>query len=74
MKRDLSVDVTNCYRDVKKDEVIALLKAGKVVSLYVDCIGHTRAEMVEAQYVNEMKKEVDLKIGKDEWGDNCYYI
>lgn len=74
MKKDLNVNLGNDYLEKKKDEVVQLLKEGKVIELYVSCIGHTRTQMVKSKYLEEIRKEVELKEGKDDIGWECYYI
>lgn len=51
MKNSINlVSVTNYFNDIGKERLRSALEAGDKVSICVDCIGHTRAEMVESEY------------------------
>lgn len=51
MKNNINlVSVTNYFNNIGKERLRSALEAGDKVSICVDCIGYTRAEMVESEY------------------------
>lgn len=55
---------TNDFNPEKLEELIELLEQGKVIQIYIDCIGFTRTDREGARYVNEL---ID-KVGRDRLG------
>ena len=50
-----------------KDEVDRLLAEGKAVRVGADCIGHTRAAMVEGSAMAHFKKVGVVEVESDGW-------
>ena len=63
------INVSNDYYQEKFNVLCEELEKGTMVHIYVDCIGHTRAEWVEADYVQKLKQKYGdrLKIKNDSW-------
>lgn len=51
------IDVANDFYQEKYDNLKKELESGTKVEIYVDCIGHTRARMVEQDYASRLKDE-----------------
>lgn len=62
----------NYIDDKRKKEIVDNLKDGKAVNVVANCIGHTRAEMVEAD-AKKIFAEVGAKIAFTEHGMFDYY-
>lgn len=70
----MTINVTNDFCTEKLEELKAALINGEKVHIYVDCIGHTRAEWVEAAYVRELKKEFGDRLENDESWFTHYWL
>lgn len=46
----------NYFNEKSLNEMIEQLDRGETISIYIDCIGHTRTEYETATYVEELKK------------------
>lgn len=57
-----------------RDEVDSLLKEGKAVRVGADCIGHTRAAMVESQAKRYFESVGAVEVETDEFGDRYYAL
>lgn len=50
-------NVGNYYTDERFQKLKEELEQGHTVRVYVDCIGHTRTEMVESEFREALQKE-----------------
>lgn len=74
-EENVLVDVSNDFCQPRMDELVKLLNEGKGVGIYVNCIGHTRTQMVEGKYLNELEKKFGERLKKRM--DRCiefYYL
>lgn len=74
-EENVLVNVSNDFYQARMDELVRLLKEGKGVGIYVDCIGHTRNQMVTAKYLNELENIFGERLKKRE--ERCidyYYL
>lgn len=65
------VSVTNYFNETGKERLRVALEDGEKVSICVDCIGHTRREMVESEYhywLKEVYGERLIVFEKTIWG------
>lgn len=73
MKKEYKfVNLGNDFYEKNFEECCSELEAGNTIMLGADCIGHTRAEMVERLYVNNLRKKYpNIKIVRpnDAWKD-----
>lgn len=70
------VNVTNYFNDIGKARLREALERGDKVMICVDCIGHTRSEMVEAEYAYWLRDTYGGKLYVEEktmWGA-VYYL
>lgn len=51
------VNVANDFYEDRYEELKKELEDVRIVSIYVDCIGHTRARWVEQLYADKLKQE-----------------
>ena len=56
-RKSALVNVGNYFIQEKYENLKQVLEGGKLVEIYVDCIGHTRAYMVEREYAENLRKE-----------------
>jgi hypothetical protein len=53
----LDINVGNQFsKEVFESQVVPALEAGKVIALFVNCIGHTRAEMTHYAFSNAIEQ------------------
>ena len=56
-RKSALVNVGNYFIQEKYENLKQVLEGGKLVEIYVDCIGHTRAVWVEQEYAENLRKE-----------------
>ena len=56
-RKSVLVDVGNYFIPTRYENLKQVLENGKLVEIYVNCIGHTRAVWVEQEYAENLKKE-----------------
>lgn len=49
--KPVTVNCTNYFNDVGKQRLAEALQDGKTVSIYIDCIGHTRSAYETREYI-----------------------
>lgn len=71
-----NVNGSNYYNEKSLEEMIDLLEQGMKISIYIDCIGHTRTIMEEANYVDALKERYGNRLVKSIEGHwtNYYYL
>lgn len=70
-----TINVTNDYCQERFEVLCEELEKGERVHIYVDCIGHTRSEWVEDEYVTELKKKYSEKLHKEgSYWTTAYYL
>jgi hypothetical protein len=57
-----TVNATNYFNQKSLDEIINLLEQGKTISIYIDCIGHSRAYDEELSYYRALKEKYGDKL------------
>lgn len=57
LKADVYVTCGNSFYKHYFEKVCGLLEEGKVVEIYIDCIGHTRNNMTQDWYKEELEKK-----------------
>lgn len=70
------INVTNYFNNTGKERLREALERGDKVMICVDCIGHNRSEMVEAEYVYWLRDIYGGRLHVDEktaWGA-VYYL
>jgi len=77
MKADhKAINVTNHFNDTGKQRLRKALDNGDKILICVDCIGHTRSEMVEGEYACWLREVYGNRLMVKEqtaWGD-IYYL
>lgn len=75
MNDNIMINVGNDFYDFSMRKLIKAIKEKHKVHIYVECIGKTKAEMVETKYEEALKKEFpQLKISNKNTFNKCYYI
>ena len=71
-----TVDGKNYFNDKSLAEMINLLDQGKKISIYINCIGHTRTAIEESNYVDALKEKYGKRLIASTEGHftNYYYL
>lgn len=71
-----TVNGMNYFNDKSLAEMIDLLDKGNKISIYIDCIGHTRTAMEESNYVDALKEKYGKRLIASTEGHftNYYYL
>lgn len=56
-RKSALVNVGNDFIQARYENLKQVLESGKLVEIYVDCIGHTRAVWVEQDYAERLRKD-----------------
>lgn len=75
MKSAKLVNVKNDFISERFEALCEELEKGEVVRIYVDCIGHTRKEWVEADYAKALRQKYGDRLQVDEsdrWSTHYY--
>lgn len=68
MENYKTINGTNQYNTKSFNEMCEALESGETIGIYIDCIGHTRAEMEEFNYARELKNKYGDKLLVDDSG------
>ena len=76
MKEAKFINVSNCYRTEKFNLLCDELEKGERVHIYIDCIGHTRREMVTEEYEEALQKKYGDRFCKEGKyiSDTAYFL
>ena len=71
-----TINGSNYFQEERLKEMMQALEAGEEISIYIDCIGHTRAEVEEWHYKTALQKKYGdmLIIGMDKYGSTTYKL
>lgn len=71
-----SINGKNYYNEESFNQMVEALEAGEVISIYIDCIGHTRAEIEEWHYKTALQNKYGDRLirGMDKYGSATYKL
>lgn len=71
-----SINGGNYFTEERFNEVIKALESGETITIYIDCIGHTRAEVEEWHYKTALEKKYGEKLieGRDKYGSATFQL
>lgn len=71
-----TINGSNYFQEERLKEMMQALEAGEVISIYIDCIGHTRAEVEEWHYKTALQKKYGdmLIISNNKYGEPTYKL
>lgn len=71
-----TINGSNYFNQKSLDQMIQALEQGEVINIYIDCIGHTRAEIEEWHYKTALQNKYGDKliIGRDDWRFPTYKL
>jgi hypothetical protein len=75
-EKALTGEMGNYFEQPNYEKICEQLETGSAVWLYCWCSGHTRCEMVNRQYLNELYKKYGDKLKKGIYKGffDCYYL
>ena len=71
-----TINGRNYFNQKSLGQMIQALEQGEVISIYIDCIGHTRAEVEEWHYKTALQKKYGdmLIISNNKYGEPTYKL
>ena len=71
-----TINGKNYYNEESFNQMVEALEAGEEISIYIDCIGHTRAEVEEWHYKTALQKKYGdmLIISNNKYGEATYKL
>lgn len=69
-----SINGTNQFNSKSLKEMQEALESGETITIYIDCIGHTRAYLEERAYARELKKAYGDKLMVNESWNTEYRL
>lgn len=71
-----TINGSNYFNQKSLGQMIQALEQGEVISIYIDCIGHTRAEVEEWHYKTALQKKYGdmLIISNNKYGEPTYKL
>lgn len=75
MENSKCINVSNDFCSERFEVLCGELESGTHCNIYVDCIGHSRANWVEALYAERLKERYgDRLCVSGEFWDKAYYL